>query len=59
LARTYLNKAGLLEIPARAEVKITELGRFIREHDDRAGIAVQMRICDWINSKLLMIEQIP
>jgi hypothetical protein len=28
---------------------------FIRERDDRAGIVVQMRICD----KLLMIEQIP
>jgi restriction system protein len=26
-ARTYLNKAGLLEIPARAEVRITELGQ--------------------------------
>ncbi|MET0050197.1 MAG: restriction endonuclease [Candidatus Thiodiazotropha sp.] len=26
-ARTYLNKAGLLEIPARAEVKITALGQ--------------------------------
>ncbi|MEW8460505.1 MAG: restriction endonuclease [Candidatus Thiodiazotropha endolucinida] len=38
-ARTYLNKAGLLEIPARAEVKITDLGiQALNECPDRIDL---------------------